>query len=98
MTETQLSVVKIPFKVEKDQSKTYFLPDCRESGGYRVGPKGKTQAFLNYWDALAAVMSFPQPEFRRPSKYGAKKHGRVVCEAGDVEEWKRAELEALNDK
>ena len=91
----QPSQVKIPFKLEKDEPKTYFLPECRESGGYRVGPKGKLMHFSDYWDALAEVMSFYQPEFRRASKSGARKHGRVVCEVGHVEEFSRTYIEAL---
>jgi hypothetical protein len=86
--------VKVPFKREKDGSRTFFLPDCKgPNGQYRVGPKGSVVKFDDYWQALERVMSFSPPEFRRINANGNQ--GRVVCEPGDVEEVSRAHIEQL---
>jgi hypothetical protein len=87
------SFVRVPFKREKDGTKTFFLPDCRSPSGYRVGPKGQVETLDDYWEALRRVMSFSPPHFRRANSNG--NFGRVVCEPGDVEEVSRRHIESM---
>lgn len=86
--------VVVPFKREKDGTKTFFLPDCRLSKGYEIGArdKDKERGIQSYWDALAKVQQMPSPRFRRPNKIGNA--GTVTCEFGDVEEVSREFIEA----
>lgn len=88
--------VKVPFKLEKDGTKTFFLPDCRSPSGYRVGPKGQVETIGDYWQALSRVMSFSPPHFRRASKNGNL--GRVVCQTGDVEDVSKNHIEQMISK
>lgn len=90
--------VKVPFKREKDGSKTFFFPVCRLKGGYEIGRRDvdKERYIQNYWDALAKVVAMSTPRFRRPNKNGTP--GTVTCEPGDVEEVSRSFLEAERAK
>ena len=49
--------VKVPFKLEADGTKTFFLPDCRLKKGYEIGArdKDKERGIQNYWEALEKV-------------------------------------------
>ena len=87
--------VKVPFKREADESKTFFLPDCRLTKGYEIGPRGKDKerGIQSYWEALEKVSKMANPRFRRKNKNGVP--GTVTCDAGDVEEVKRAYIEAM---
>lgn len=85
--------VKVPFKREKDGTKTFFLPDCRSASGYRVGLKGEVETIDDYWEALRMVLGFSPPHFRRANGNG--NFGRVVCEAADLEEVSRAHIERM---
>jgi hypothetical protein len=85
--------VKVPFKREKDGTKTFFLPDCRLSKGYEIGARGKDKEkyIQNYWEALSKVIAMPTPRFRRRNKNGNA--GTVACQPGDVEEVRRDFIE-----
>ena len=87
--------VKVPFKREKDGTKTFFLPDCRLTKGYEIGArdKDKQRDIQDYWEALEKVSKMANPRFRRKNKNGIP--GTVTCDAGDVEEVKRAYIEAM---
>ena len=87
--------VKVPFKREIDGSKTFFLPDCRLTKGYEIGArdKDKERGIQSYWEALEKVSKMANPRFRRKNKNGIP--GTVTCDAGDVEEVKRAYIEAM---
>jgi hypothetical protein len=83
--------VRVPFYVEKDGSKTFFLPNCRAPGGYRIGPKGSEEQFADYWTALSRLSSMQTPRFRRPNSEGI--FGIVKCESGALEEARRDFIE-----
>ena len=87
--------VKVPFKREADESKTFFLPDCRMKKGYEIGARGeeKERGIQSYWEALEKVSKMANPRFRRKNKNGIP--GTVTCDSGDVEEVKRAYIEAM---
>jgi hypothetical protein len=87
--------VKVPFKREADGSKTFFLPDCRLTKGYEIGErdKDKERGIQSYWEALEKVSRMANPRFRRKNKNGIP--GTVTCDEGDVEEVKRAYIEAM---
>lgn len=86
--------VKVPFYVEADGSKTFFLPSCRLGVGYEIGKRGvdKEKHIQSYWDALKKLVRMPEPRFRRPNKAGIP--GTVTCKFGDFEEISRDFLEA----
>lgn len=86
--------VKVPFKREKDGTKTFFLPACRMTKGYEIGArdKDKERGIQSYWDALEKVQQMPNPRFRRPNKNG--NDGTVTCEFGDVEDVRRDFIES----
>lgn len=86
--------VKVPFKVEDDGSKTFFLPDCRMTKGYEIGArdKDKERGIQDYWVALEKLMKMSRPRFRRRNKKGI--FGTVTCAPGDVEEVSRAYIES----
>lgn len=84
--------VRVPFYVERDNKKTFFLPACRMKGGYRIGPKGSEVTIEDYWQALAKVAAMQPPRFRRPN--ADKNYGIVRCESGAFEEVSRAHIEA----
>lgn len=86
--------VKVPFYVEKDGSKTFFLPDCRLKGGYEIGArdKDKERHIQSYWDALSKVLNMSQPRFRRRNINGIP--GTVTCVSGDVEEVSKSFIES----
>jgi hypothetical protein len=85
--------VKVPFYVESDGSKTFFLPDCRHKVGYEIGQRGKDKEkyIQTYWEALEKLMKMPKPRFRRRNKNGNS--GTVVCNPGDIEEISRMFIE-----
>ncbi|MDP3108670.1 hypothetical protein [Hydrogenophaga sp.] len=86
--------VKVPFHIESDGSKTFFLPDCRLGVGYEIGQRNvdKQKHIQSYWDALEKLMQMSTPRFRRPNKNGTP--GTVTCQFGDVEEISRSFIEA----
>ncbi|MCX9154606.1 hypothetical protein OPU71_00540 [Niveibacterium sp. 24ML] len=90
--------VKVPFKREEDESKTFFLPDCRMTKGYEIGArdKDKERGIQDYWVALEKLMAMPQPRFRRRNKNGIS--GTVTCAPGDVEEVSRDYIESERAK
>lgn len=84
--------VKIPYYVERDGTKTHFLPSHKQAKGYRIGEKGSEQVIPDYWEALALLRSMSTPRFRR--KNSAGNAGIVACQPGDVEE---VSVTAIND-
>jgi hypothetical protein len=90
--------VKVPFKVEEDGSKTFFLPDCRMDKGYEIGArdKDKERGIQSYWEALDKLMKTSQPRFRRKNKKGI--FGTVTCQPGDVEEVSKSFIETERAK
>ena len=72
--------VRTPFYMEQDGSKTVFLPDCRASGRFKIGPKGREEQLADYWTALSRLNSMQIPRFRRRNIEG--NFGIVKCEAG----------------
>lgn len=87
--------VKVPFYIEANGQKTFFLPNCRiKTKGYEIGArdKDKEKGIQSYWDALAKVMAMDKPRFRRPNANGIP--GTVTCQPGDVEEVSRDFIEA----
>lgn len=85
------SFIRVPFYVERDGQKTHFLPGCRMSSGYRIGPKGNEQTVEDYWTALSLLTEMDVPRFRRPNMNG--NFGIVACAPGDIEEVSRAAIE-----
>lgn len=87
--------VEVPFKREKDGTKTFFLPDCRMTKGYEIGArdKDKERGIQDYWEALEKVRKMSSPRFRRKNANGIP--GTVTCEFGDVEEVKRSYIESM---
>lgn len=85
--------VKVPFYVEADGNKTFFLPECRRSQGYEIGErnKDKERGIQSYWDALAKLTTMSKPRFRRKNRSGNV--GTVTCQPGDNEEVSRSFLE-----
>ena len=79
--------VRVPFYVEKDGSKTFFLPKCRAKSGFKIGPKGSEESFVNYWEALFRLSSMQPPRFRRPNSEG--NYGIVTCELSALEDVRR---------
>lgn len=90
--------VRVPFHVESDGSKTFFLPDCRLGVGYEIGKRNvdKEKYIQSYWEALDKLMRMSTPRFRRPNKNGTP--GTVTCQQGDVEEISRDFIEAERAK
>lgn len=86
--------VKVPFYVEADGSKTFFLPSCRLGVGYEIGQRNgdKEKHIQSYWEALEKISRMATPRFRRPNKNGTP--GTVKCEPGNVEEISRDFIEA----
>lgn len=87
-------LVKGPFKIEQDGTKTLFLPDCRMTKGYEIGArdKDKERGIQSYWEALDKLIKMPQPRFRRKNKKGV--FGTVTCQFGDVEGVERSVIES----
>ena len=83
--------IRVPYYIERDGSKTFFLPTCRMAGGYRVGPKGDETTLSDYWEALARLSAMQPPRFRRPNAEG--NFGIVRCEPEAFEDVSRAFLE-----
>ncbi|KAK42942.1 hypothetical protein BG58_37260 [Caballeronia jiangsuensis] len=85
--------VRVPFYREDSGKKTFFLPDCRLSGGYEIGARGrdKERGIESYWTALDKLLGMEQPRFRRRNERGNS--GTVTCKPGDVEEVSRSFIE-----
>ena len=83
-------VVNMAFTREADDTKTFFLPNCRLKKGYEIGRRDhdKEKGIQSYWDALAKLQAMSQPRFRRPNKNGIP--GTVTCEPGDSEDVSKA--------
>jgi hypothetical protein len=90
--------VKVPFKLESDGSRTFFLPECKLTKGYEIGArdKDKERGIQSYWDALEKLMKMSQPRFRRRNRNGTP--GTVTCQSGDVEEIRRSLIETERAK
>lgn len=84
--------VEVPYYMEKDGKKTFFLPNLRMASGYRVGAKGAEKTFHSYWDALEYLHSMGPPIFRRPNGNG--NFGGVKCEPDAREQVSRAFIES----
>lgn len=84
--------VKVPFYVETDGNKTFFLPDLKRPKGFQIGAKGEEVYFEDYWEALAKLMAMSPPKFRRKNKNSIP--GIVSCKQGDVEDVKLSFIEA----
>jgi hypothetical protein len=94
MTDKMSEFVKVPFYLEADGNKTFFLPECRLGVGYEIGKRGepdKEKHIQNYWDALAKLSHMSQPRFRRKNRNGIP--GTVTCQSGDHEEVSRDYIE-----
>lgn len=78
--------VKVPFYVEADGSKTFFLPNIRLTKGYQIGPKGEEVYYEDYWEALSKLATMNPPRFRRRNKNNTP--GIVTCKPTDTEEVK----------
>lgn len=83
--------VRVPYYLERDGTKTFFLPGCRMAAGYRIGPKGGETTVADYWNALARLAAMQPPRFRRPNADG--NFGIVKCEPEAWEEVNRSYLE-----
>lgn len=83
--------IKVPFYIESDGSKTFFLPNLKRPKGFQIGPKGSEVYVEDYWQALSALMAMNTPKFRRKNSKGNA--GIVSCVPGDVEEVKRIFIE-----
>lgn len=94
----KVDFVKVPFYVEQDGNKTFFLPNCRLKVGYEIGQRNvdKEKNIKTYWEALEKLMRLSQPRFRRPNKNGIP--GTVTCKIGDVEEISRDFIESERTK
>src|SRR6185437_713869 len=89
--------VKVPYYVEADDSKTFFLPDCKyiQKEAYQIGKRGKNQQYVSdYWAALSILMTMEKPYFRRKNRLGSNMSGTIGCEPGDIEEVRKAYIEA----
>lgn len=84
--------VKVPYYVERDGTKTHFLPSVRQRNGYQIGEKGKEQVIPDYWDALELLRSMSTPRFRR--KNSAGNAGIVKCGPDQIEEVNRKAIES----
>lgn len=83
--------VKIPYYVEKDGSKTFFLPNVRLAKGYQIGKKGEEFYCDDYWEALSHLMGMKTPRFRRRNSKNIP--GIVACKPEHVEEVKQSFIE-----
>ncbi len=83
--------VLVPFYVESDGSKTFFLPELKRSKGYQIGAKGREEYWQDYWAALSRLIEMDSPKFRRKNKNNIA--GIVSCNVGDVEEVSRKFIE-----
>ena len=79
--------VRVPYYIERDGKKSFFLPACRMAAGYRIGPKGEETTVPDYWEALARVSAMKPPRFRRPN--ADRNFGIVKCESDALEDVSR---------
>lgn len=83
--------VRVPYYVERDGSKSFFLPACRMGAGYRIGPKGDETVVVDYWAALSLLTEMRPPRFRRPN--AEKNFGIVKCGSEAFEDVSRVFIE-----
>lgn len=83
--------IKVPFYLEADGSKTFFLPDLKRPKGFQIGAKGEEVYVEDYWQALSNLMAMKTVRFRRRNKENIP--GVVTCRPGAVEEVKRSFIE-----
>lgn len=83
--------VKVPFYIEKNGNKTFFLPSLKRPKGFQIGPKGEEVYYADYWMAIKELKAMSTPRFRRPNENNIP--GIVACKPGDVEEVKRSFIE-----
>ncbi|MBY4869287.1 hypothetical protein K6W76_22700 [Burkholderia anthina] len=83
----------VPYYVEADGSKTFFLPDLKRTKGYQVGTKNRERYFADYWDALAFLKDMHKPAFRRRNGNGIA--GIVTCDHGNSEDVSISYLQRL---
>lgn len=88
--------VRVPYYLERDGTKTFFLPACRMATGYRIGAKGDEITVADYWDALARLAAMQPPRFRRPNAEG--NFGIVTCDLNAWEEVNSDYIEAEASK
>ena len=86
-----VAFVRVPYYVERDGTKTFFLPACRMAGGYRIGPKGEEATVSDFWEALTRLSAMQPPRFRRPN--AERNFGIVRCEPDAFEEVSTAFIE-----
>jgi hypothetical protein len=85
--------VNVPLYIERDGSRTLFLPTLATRNGYVIGPKGEEHVIRDYWDALDALNTMGTPRFRRANNAGNR--GIVACAPGHVEDVKVSYIERL---
>lgn len=85
--------IKVPFYIEADGKKTFFLPDLKRPKGFQIGAKGEEEYCEDYWEALSKLMAMKTPRFRRKNINNIA--GIVACKSGDVEEVKLGFIEEL---
>ncbi len=93
MTE---NFIKIPYYVEKDGSKTFFLPGVKLAKGYQIGAKDEEVYCADYWEALSRLMAMKTPRFRRRNSNNIP--GIVACKPESVEEVKLSFIEQELEK
>lgn len=72
--------VRVPFYMEQGGSKAFFLPNCRATGGFKIGPNGGKEQFADYRMALSRLKSMQTPRLRRRNV--EEDFGIVKFEAG----------------
>lgn len=85
--------VSVPFYIEQDGSRTFFLPTLGTKSGYWIGAKGEERCIPDYWDALNQLNVMATPRFRRANTAGNR--GIVACDPGEVEDVKSSYIERL---
>ncbi|MCX9154605.1 hypothetical protein OPU71_00535 [Niveibacterium sp. 24ML] len=83
--------VKVPYYIEKDGTKTFFLPEVRLTKGYQIGAKGEEVYYADYWEALSKLMQMNTRRFRR--RNGNNIPGIVSCQPEHIEEVKQSYIE-----
>lgn len=83
--------VKVPYYVENDGSKTFFLPGVRLAKGYQIGAKGEEVYYGDYWEALSQLIAMKTRRFRRRNSNNIP--GIVACKPEHVEEVKQSFIE-----
>lgn len=60
-------LVRVPFSLENDASKTICLPKCPAKSLVKIWPKESDGGFADYWMALAPFSSMKKTRFQRAS-------------------------------